>query len=554
MRRDRLAWLLPAAVALLLAVAVWWQYGPTLSYGFVYDDYHFVRPYDRAELAAVFHGSWDATSIERPFYRPLTVAFYATRFQLLRFDAQAYHALSLALFTLAGALGAWLVARLSQSITAALWFAAFWVVHPNLPISLVAWTTNQMHLLQTIVCLSAFVYWSHVKARGAIWWTPLLVLQVMAFLVKEDGALLLPTLFAAHVLYRAMVDRQLRWPPAGIVIASVLLLAALLFARHQALGGLGGYTAPPTRAAMWANVTKGLARAVFLRPARLPMLQWQAWFVALALPLGAVAAAWRARRDPRGGPAPALLFLMACGLLIAVAFNLPFALVSKAEQYYLVATGAIIALAAAVEALTRMARPSLRPAVILAAIVTLVTMQETSRGLAAGYAPGSDETRRTDLIVSEWAAVPQEVRDWLPVKLIAPNTGDLARDLPCVTYGLYGPEKDFYHRVYRWTTGHVRLFVYAPASFVSFSLQPLLIERPRRPFTVRVSAEGVLVAEQTLTTEATAGFSIPLPRVRPGSARMRQVDLDIDHTWTPGPADPRLLGVKMYDLSCRAKP
>jgi hypothetical protein len=531
-----------AALAIVLAGAVLWQYGSTLSYGLVYDDYHFIRPYARAEVAAAFADRWDRAGIEPPFYRPLTIAFFAARFHLLRFDPTALHALSLVLFAIAGAIGAALVSRLARSATAGWWFAAFWVVHPNLPVSLVAWLTNQMHLLQVVICLSGLWLWSIVKDRGAAWWTPLLVLQAAAFMVKEDGVLLLPVVLVGHVLYRTIVDRGLRWPPLAIVVAGGLLIGGLLVLRHEALGGLGGYTARPDRDRMLVNLAKGLERAVLLRPARLPILQWQAWFVTLALPLGLVAA-WRARQR-------ASAFLILFGLAIAFFFNLPFALISKAEQYYLVATGGIVAIAAAVDVLVRVLPRWPRAGVAIATVVTLFCMQQTGRGLTENYAPSGPETLRTDAIVTEWAAVPIEIRAWIPVKGQPPNTGNLARDLPCVTYGLHGAEKDFYHRVYRWTQGHVRIFVNPRTPFVTFGLQPLLIGQPRRPFGVRVSVEGRTVSEQTLADEREAAFSIPMPAPDSSSLRPRELDLFIDRTWTPGRGDDRTLGVKLYDLDC----
>src|SRR5919202_3560495 len=72
---------LEAALLVVVAAALTLiLYKDTLGYGFDYDDYHFIRPYSRAEVLAAFHGPWDATGIEVPFYRPLTVALYAARF------------------------------------------------------------------------------------------------------------------------------------------------------------------------------------------------------------------------------------------------------------------------------------------------------------------------------------------------------------------------------------------------------------------------------------------------------------------------------------------
>jgi hypothetical protein len=71
-------------------------------YGFYYDDYHFVRPYPAHEVRAAFHGPWDASGIETPYYRPLTICVYAARFAVLGLNAPAYHVLSLMLFVAAG--------------------------------------------------------------------------------------------------------------------------------------------------------------------------------------------------------------------------------------------------------------------------------------------------------------------------------------------------------------------------------------------------------------------------------------------------------------------
>jgi hypothetical protein len=538
---------LPILLPLLVCIGAFAQYRDTLAFGFNYDDYHLVRPYEGAEVRAAFHGSWDATGIERSFYRPLTVAFYAARFDAFRYNAWKYHALSLTLFALAGAIGMVLLARLTGSWTAAVWFAVFWCVHPNLPISLVAWITNQMHLLQTLTCLTALVWWTYVKNKPLIWWTPLLVLQIVAMFIKEDGILLLPFVLAVHALYWAVVDRSAtRVSPVGLLIGGVFV-AALLAWRRYALGGLGGYRVSWQEDTLMANLTKGLTRAVFLRPAIAFPLQLQAWYVLVVMALGVIAAWFRDRRA----------FVAICvGLGMAFTFNLPFALVTKAEQYYLLATGAVIALAASADTLARVRGWWSQGAMIALSVPVVLAMQSAASAAAHLYAPTSDATRSTDAIVREWAAVPQEIREWIGRKTVPPNTGDLARDLPSIVLGAYDIERDRAGRAYRWTTGHVIAFVNADADSVKFSLQPLFIERPRRPFAVRVLVEGKEAASETLETDAEHPFVVTLPpRARGGrshSSDMKKLEIVIDHTWTPGPGDPRKLGVKLYDFSTTA--
>lgn len=102
-----------ALLAVLAAGATILLYSHTLDYGFNYDDYVLVRPHGRAEVRGSFHGSWDTTGVMVPFYRPLTVAFHAVRFELLGLDARRHHALSLTLFACCAALVGWLALRIT---------------------------------------------------------------------------------------------------------------------------------------------------------------------------------------------------------------------------------------------------------------------------------------------------------------------------------------------------------------------------------------------------------------------------------------------------------
>jgi hypothetical protein len=525
-------------VGFLAATGVYAQYSDTLRFGFNYDDYHLVRPYSGAEVRSAFHGTWDSTGIERPFYRPLTVAFYAWRFDAFRYNAWKYHALSLVLFAMAGTLGAVLLMRITDSWSAPLWFVVWWCVHPNLPISLVAWATNQMHLLQTITCLTGLLWWFHVKSKPAIWWTPLLAVQVIAFLVKEDGVLLLPFICLLHGLYWLVVDRTVTRPTVGAVVTGGALIAALWFWRRQALGGLGGYRVSWDSDTLTANLAKGLTRALFLRPARTLTLQIQSWYaIGVVLAATGCAVYWRHWRT---------LFAISVGVGMALIFNLPFALVTKAEQYYLIATGAVFAVAASADVFSRSLGLLPRITIVALSVPVVLAMHGTARDAADLFAPANEATRATDTLAN-WAAVPIEIRTWIPHKLTPPHTGNLARDLPIVVFGAYDPERDRGGHVYRWTSGRVTTFVNADATSLRFSLRALFMERPRRPFNVQVLVEGQVVNHTTLTTDLPQPLVIPL-RAHPGSADMTKVEVVLDHTWSPGGNDTRALGVQLSDL------
>ena len=124
-----------AAIAILLTLLL---FRPTVHDGFDYDDYHFVRPYTAAEVRGAFRGPWDPAGIELPFYRPLTIAFYAARFSAFGLNADAYHALSLALFAAAAMLAGAFAWRLTGRPAAGALAAVAFSVHPAMPYALVA--------------------------------------------------------------------------------------------------------------------------------------------------------------------------------------------------------------------------------------------------------------------------------------------------------------------------------------------------------------------------------------------------------------------------------
>jgi hypothetical protein len=95
-----------------------------------------------------------------------TIALYAARFRWFAINAAAYHALSIAMFAVAAWMLALLLLRL-VSVRAA-WLRLMCVlVHPSMPYAATAWVTNQMHLLQMIVVMSAFLWWSRRASPGA---------------------------------------------------------------------------------------------------------------------------------------------------------------------------------------------------------------------------------------------------------------------------------------------------------------------------------------------------------------------------------------------------
>jgi len=555
--------------ALLLSiaapVAVVLLYGFTLTYGFDYDDYHFVRPYTRAEVAAAFHGPWDAAAIERPYYRPLTILFFALRFEALGINAFAHHALSLALFALAAALAGWLVFRLTHSI----WFGAlamlFFVAHPGTPYSLVAWATNQMHLIECVVVLAALAWWDVVRKWHAVWWMPLLGFAAAAFLIKEDGVMLLPVVLILHIIRCWRSDdegatappepriaiRQVL-PPFGFLAAAVILTAALLGTRAWALADVATTRHPPLGVAL-NNYIRGLYGLFRLVPADRPWQVGASGFVTL-VPVAALALS---RRSDRGSRLTA-----ASGLAIAMLFDLPFIFITKAEQLHFVALGAAVFLAGTCAiVLTALRARVVRYIFALGSVGGLVLLALVSRDIARDFDPYGPVVLAHDEIVQTWAAVPADLRRFVARKREPGAKSALSADpsvvLDLVTFGAHGPERTPDRINYHWMAGtRTDILVTARARTITIPLRHA-IEVFREPARVRVSVDGRVVDDLVLSTpdwrvSQTALRQADISPLR----RMHRVVIAIDRAWRPveiipGSQDGRTLGLQIGEVVVR---
>jgi hypothetical protein len=543
------------ALALLLllsaSVSAFLLYRPTLSYGFDYDDYHFVHPYSRAELIAAFHGPWDPAGIERPYYRPLTIAFYAGRFEMLGINATAHHLLSLALFSLAAALAGWFALRLAGSTLAALLTTLIYVLHPAMPYSLVAWVTNQMHLLESIVVLTGLIWWHAVRARGIGWWLPLLGFAAAAFLIKEDGIMLLPSILVLHAISRQLDDERVPPIPRGFIAAAALFGLLLIGAREWALAHAVS-SRRPTAAAALNNYVRGLNGLLRLVPADRRWQVFASWFVSL-VPLTAVAAWRRLPRDAR--------IMMIGGVAIALLFNLPFVLITKAEQMHLVALGLVLLLAGACAGLLRAApRWILRSGIALACAAGFACLGAVARDIAGDFQPYGPVVLAHDEIVQGWAAVPADFREYLARKRLPDASQSFSPDpslaLDSVTFGMHEWERSRDGVRYRWMSStRTEMLIAEPARTVTIPLRQA-IEVSRQPAHATITSDGRIVDEMILSTPEWRTSRIAmLPGVRRLS-RMHRVVITIDHAWRPadviaGSQDNRMLGLQVGEVVVR---
>ena len=541
---------------MLAGVATWLVHRETLHYGFDYDDYHFLRPYTTAEVLATFHGPWDLSGIEVKFYRPLTIVLYAVRFKLFGLNAPAHHAVSLTLFAIAASLAGWFAYRLTGRALAAAVASLLVVAHPTMPYSLVAWVTNQMHLLQTLVVLSAFVWWHLVRARTIVWWLPLLVFGTAAFMVKEDGLMLLPAILAVHAITRRVSEPALRPAPWVFAGAAGLLVVGLLAWRSTALGELGGYGRPTYHAA-WVNFTHGLTGVFRLVPADRPWQPVASWCATLTPIVALVAWRWIS-----AGARTCLLV----GVAIAVLFNLPFVFVTKAEQMYLVGIGATLTLAGASLGMLDLAARARAPRACTLAVTALLlgglaSFVAVARDITRDFEPFGPIVLSHDDLVRTWGPVPPELRDYLALKREPGAAGRVSSnpldELSHVTFGVYGRETSPEGVGYMWVFGpRAEIHVRASARSVTIPLRHP-IEAFREPTRALIVADGRPADDLALVTPEWRMSTVPLRAVDvPRMSGMHRIRITIDHAWRPsevipGSTDERLLGLQIGELVVR---
>ena len=525
-------------------------YRETLSYGLHYDDYYFLRPSPLAGVVAAFHGPWDQTGVMATFYRPLAVAFSAARFELLGLNSAAHHAVSLTMFGLAAMLTATLVYLVTSRVLAAILATMFFVCHPAMPYSLVAWVTNQMHLQQILVVLGALL-WAHaVGRRGAFWWLPILLFAAASFTIKEDGIMLLPCVVALHEMRRLTTEKDLPHPPWMFLIASLVLIVGLMWLRSHVLGELGGYSRPTLQRG-WANFSGAVYGVYRLIPAD---REWQAlasavatWFPVLA------AGAWPWLSQTAR-------WCLLGGLTIAVLFAVPFVFAVKPEQVYMLGLGyAIVLTGAAIGGFDLAARlPVRRAAALLVAgvvAIELFALTAVTRAIMRDFQPFGPIVLGHDEIVRGWGFVPAEIKDYLERKRapqaatrLSPNVLD---ELVVATFNTHGRDATPDGVPYMWMDRTwCEIDIAASAREVTIPLRHE-IGVFRDPAHVRITANGRLVDELTLSSSEWRRSIIALRRGDvPRISRMHRIRIEIDRSWRPseiipGSVDRRWLGLQV---------
>ena len=236
-----------AAALLLLGAAVLFLYGPSLRFGFLWDDHLLIVDNPRLNqnpLAFLWHPLYPMEEGELPYYRPLQMASSFLDYRLFGLNPQGYHAVNLLLFGLNLFLTAWLFKRLVPlGRWGALGLAILFGAHP-MHTPTVAYISGRADLLAyagLMGMLAAFL-----KGRRLLSW-----LSFALALGSKESALLGPGLIAL-----AQWSSN-RWAFKGF--RARVLVPYLLLSGGYLLLRLGVLALPPAlpEAAAWTDRVRG---------------------------------------------------------------------------------------------------------------------------------------------------------------------------------------------------------------------------------------------------------------------------------------------------------
>lgn len=480
-------------------------YGAAWRFDLQCDDLLVIRPWSRAELFAVWHGTWEPTHAFAVFFRPIATWFYAGTFELFGLNASAHMLLSLAMLALVTWLLAMFVARESGSIVAGVMAAGIYAAHPNTPWATGVWITNDFHKLTAISALCALLLWQRTRHRQAWQWLLVAPFAVACFLIKEDGLMLIPALLSLQWA-RAYLVGDVKRPGAPVIATGVALGAALVLWRWLALRELGGFALPDSFLKVFHNATRGPLYAFTLHGS-LSVLTLAEKATALAV-AGAVAIGIAVMPRERR-------FLPAAGVILMFWYDLPLALISNVMRYYMLTIGSVMVLVPVFRALGSVA-PGTWPRIglrLAALAFVAVHVGDQQRSLAV-FAPCQRLAREcVAWNLEENPTLPPEGRAYVASTVtacaVAPDTRPRIGDAGTLTWGLGATSVDTTTGARSSdVTGPVTQLIRGDASAAIFT-----VRHPQagaaRPIRVEIVADGRRFSRD-LTTPAWTTIDVPL--------------------------------------------
>jgi len=203
---------------------------PALHYGYLLEDYRYLRPYSQEEILHTFSTHWEPLRVETKGYRPLHSVQYAFFYLLIGGDPVKNHILKMALFSAGVLLVYFLAFRCTDNISSAFWTA---IIYPCLATMAwqVSWLVNRQHLLQIIFFASMLIlYDRYLLKRSKISWTISFAVFLLALLLKETAVTYPLIILAFAVIIRRKKLRSQIKPlaPFFLLLGIFIILRTLI--------------------------------------------------------------------------------------------------------------------------------------------------------------------------------------------------------------------------------------------------------------------------------------------------------------------------------------
>lgn len=207
---------------------------PTLHYGYLLEDYKFLRSYSTGEVVASFYSHWEPSLMETKGYRPFHSIHYAFFHLLIGGDPVINHILQIIIFISLSLLLYLFTFHFTNNISAAFWSG---IIYPCLSTSAwqMSWLNHRHQLLQVIFFLFFLLFYDRFLMRGTIKaWIVCFIFFMLALLIKETAIVFpLIALFMAIFLRKERVSSQIK-----PLLPFLLIIGLYLIIRSRVIIGM----------------------------------------------------------------------------------------------------------------------------------------------------------------------------------------------------------------------------------------------------------------------------------------------------------------------------
>jgi hypothetical protein len=203
---------------------------PTIHYGYLLEDYKYLRSYSLPEIAETFYAHWEPLQVETKGYRPFHSVQYALFYLVFGGNPTVNHILQIGLFIICVLLIYALFFRCTDDLTAAFWGALTYACLGTMAWQ-VSWLVNRQHLLLIIFFALMLIFYdrfllTELKRNYFI----SITLFLFALLLKESSVTypLIVLLFAVLVRKKTITSQLKKLAPFFLILVIFIIVRGIV--------------------------------------------------------------------------------------------------------------------------------------------------------------------------------------------------------------------------------------------------------------------------------------------------------------------------------------